>query len=316
MFKKIKNKLFSIEEKGVKGKYYYFRFKFIIAKILLLIMTKKQYAKLFYRNYTGKKLNLKKPKYYDEKIWWLKFNYRNNLMTECADKIKVREYVKEKGYENILIPLIETFSDVKDIDLKKYRSEVVIKCNHNSGGHFFYDPFKKYEKKEVKYVIKTLKYLMKQNQYTLSLEWAYKNIKPQILVESIIRDKNGNLPLDYKFMCFDGVPKMLFLDLGLINEDKSYNHDYNRNIYDMDFKLIDVRESRDRTSKHVDKPKNFDLMVEVAKSLSEGFPHCRVDLYNVDGKIYFGEITFYHGSGCNNIEPESWDKKMGDWIAI
>jgi hypothetical protein len=117
-------------------------------------------------------------------------------------------------------------------------------------------------------------------------------------------------------MCFDGEPKLLFLDIGLINEDKSYNHHYPRNIYDMDFNLLPVKESRENAPDPVEKPRNFERMVEIARTLSQPFPFCRVDLYNLDGDIYFGEITFYHGGGCNNIQPEEWDLKMGSWIDI
>lgn len=117
-------------------------------------------------------------------------------------------------------------------------------------------------------------------------------------------------------MCFGGEPKLLFLELGIINEDNTYNHYYKRNIYDMDFNLMPIKETRDNYNGKVNKPENFDKMVEIARELSKPFPHCRVDLYNVDGKIYFGEITFYHGSGCNNISPEEWSIRMGDWIDL
>ena len=132
----------------------------------------------------------------------------------------------------------------------------------------------------------------------------------------MIRDKNGRLPLDYKFMCFDGEPKLLFLDLGVINPDQTYNHNYPRNIYDMEFNLLPVLETRPNAEYKVDKPDNFEKMVEVARALSEPFPFCRVDLYNVEGQVYFGEITFYHGGGCNSIQPEEWDLKIASWIDL
>ena len=161
-----------------------------------------------------------------------------------------------------------------------------------------------------------MNYALKQNPYWYSREWNYKNIRRRIMVEKIIRDKNGKLPIDYKFMCFDGEPKLLFLDIGLIDENNIYNHNYPRNIYDMDFNLMPFKETRDNYLGEVNKPQNWERMIEVARKLSEPFPFCRVDLYNLDGNIYFGEITFYHGGGCNNIQPEEWDLRLGSWIDI
>ena len=202
------------------------------------------------------------------------------------------------------------------MDFLKYNVEIVAKCNHNSGGHVFYNPKNPLSKKEIGTAKKRLKFILKRNASVLSREWNYKNISPKIVVEEVIRTKSGELPLDYKFMCFNGEPKMLFLDLGVINPDSSYNHDYPRNIYDMDFNLLPVFETRPNADFPVEKPENFEKMVEIARTLSQPFAHCRVDLYNVDGKIYFGEITFYHGGGCNKIEPEEWDLRMGKWIDI
>lgn len=238
------------------------------------------------------------------------------MLTLCSDKYAVRNYVKECGYEDILIPQLDVFSDIKELDIKKYTEEVVIKCNHNSGGHIFYNPQSPMNKKELALRLRKINYIFHHNQFVLSHEWNYKNIPQKILVEKVIRNKIGDLPLDYKFMCFDGTPKLLFLDLGVINEDKSYNHKYPRNIYDMSFNLLPVKETRPNAPYPVEKPRNFEKMVEIASVLSKPFPCCRVDLYNVDGVIYFGEITFYHGGGCNHIEPEEWDLKMGNWIDL
>lgn len=295
---------------------FYTSTKYTIATLLGWIWTEEHYAKWFYHLYTGKELHLDNPRYFDEKVWWLKLNNRDPMLTLCSDKLAVRDYVRQCGFEDILIPQIGVFDDVNTIPFDQYYEEVVVKCNHNSGGHFFYNPQNQPSKRSLKFAKKTLSFIKRRNAYVLSREWNYKNIVPKILVEKVIRDKVGQLPLDYKFMCFDGEPKLLFLDLGVINPDQTYNHDYPRNIYDMDFNLLPVWETRPNASYDVPKPENFERMVEIARTLSKPFPHCRVDLYNVDGKIYFGEITFYHGGGCNKIEPEEWDLKMGTWIDI
>lgn len=286
------------------------------ASFLGKIWSEEHYAQWFYHLFTGKHLDLQSPKYFDEKIWWLKLHNRDPLLTKCSDKYAVRKYVKECGYEDILIPQYAVLDSVKQLDFEKYHEEIVVKCTHNSGGHVFYDPRKPLTKKQEKTAKNRLRFILKHNASVLSHEWNYKNIPPRIIVEKVIRNANGELPLDYKFMCFDGEPKLLFLDLGLINADSSYNHDYPRNIYDMDFNLLPVHETRPNADYPVKKPENFEKMIEIARTLSKPFPHCRVDLYNVDGKVYFGEITFYHGGGCNKIEPEEWDLRMGSWIHL
>ena len=314
--RRIKNSVIAISEKGAIGNMLYNQLKYDAAKALGLLWGEERYAKWFYNLYTNKELNLDNPRYFDEKVWWLKLNNRDPQLTRCSDKIAVRDYVTECGLEDILIPQLDVLNNTKCIDLSKYTDEIVIKCNHNSGGHMFYDPKNPISKADKRIKFKTLDFMLRQNASVLSREWNYKNIKPRLVVEKVLRDHDGNLPLDYKFMCFDGVPKLLFLDLGVINQDSSYNHKYPRNIYDMDFNLLPVHETRPNADYPVNKPDNFAKMVEIARKLSEPFPFCRVDLYNVDGKVYFGEITFYHGGGCNDIQPEEWDLKMGSWIDL
>ncbi len=316
ILRKIKNIISNMSGRNGILDLIYTSIKYTVATVLGKIWGEERYAKWFYHLYTGKQLNLSNPQFFDEKVWWLKLNNRDDMLTLCSDKFLVRGYVKECGLEDILIPLLDVYENVDDIKLDKYNEEIVIKCNHNSGGHLFYDPKFPPSKKNLVFSKRTLRFILKHNAYVLSREWNYKNIKRKVLVEKVIRDKNGQLPTDYKFMCFDGEPKLLFLDLGVINPDSSYNHFYPRNIYDMDFNLLPVKETRPNASYEVKKPENFEKMVEIARKLSQPFPFCRVDLYNVDGKIYFGETTFYHGGGCNDIQPEEWDFKIGSWIDL
>ncbi len=312
----IKTFVISIGNRGSAGKLLYYHIKYGAAKLLGRIWTEEHYAKWFYHLYTKKQLDLDQPKRFDEKLWWLKLYNRDPMLTQCSDKVTVREYVKACGCQDILIPQLACYQNVKELDLTIFQEEVVVKCNHNSGGHLFYDPQHPPSPKSLRTGIKKLKFILKQDASILSREWNYKNIPPRLIVEKVIRDHEGNLPLDYKFMCFDGIPKLLFLDLGVINPDGTYNHNYPRNIYDMDFNLLPVYETRPNADYPIQKPDHFDKMVEIARRLSEPFPFSRVDLYNIDGKIYFGEITFYHGGGCNDIQPEEWDLKMGEWIRL
>lgn len=273
------------------------------------------YAKLFYKIYTGKNLNLDNPVYFNEKLWWLKLNNRDPMLTKCSDKCLVRDYVKECGFEDILLPQVEVLEHADEIDFSKYSYPVVLKCNKDSGGHVFYDPAQKTSFDEAR-AKKKLEKALKDKYYLISREWNYKYIPPKIEVEKVVRDKAGNLPNDYRFFCFEGVPKMLMMDIGVISESGHHVFDYPRNLYDMDFNLLPVRFGRDNYNGNVDRPENFERMKEIAAVLSKPFPMCRVDLYNLDGKIYFGELTFYHGGCCQEITPEEWDKKLGSWINL
>lgn len=277
------------------------------------LQSDERYARWMYRTYTGKELHLEDPKRFDEKLWWLKLNNRDPLLTLCSDKYRVREYIKECGLEDILIPQIAVYDNAKEIDFSAFREETILKCNHGSGENFFITPGTKIHEKSIR---KKLNYALKQKYYLISREWNYKNIEPKIVADKVLRDRNGKLPFDYRFLCFDGEPKLLLVDDQVLCDDGSYNSGYPRNVYDIDFRLLPVKITREVSERTMEKPQNYDRMVEIARTLSKPFPHCRVDLYNLDGNIYFGEITFYHAGCCNRIEPEEWDYKMGSWIDL
>lgn len=277
-------------------------------------MTDEEYAHWKYKLRTGRELNLENPQTFDERVWYLKINVRDPLNNQCSDKYRVREYVKKCGLEHILNELYGKYESVEEIDFKKLPDRCFLKCNHGSGANMIYDRSKTFEYEKFK---KRFSEALKRDYYWAGREWNYRHIKPYILCEKVLEDKNGKLPLDYKIMCFAGEPKLLFLDIGVATENGGHAEEYYRNIYDLDFNLLPVKETRENyLGEEIKKPENWDKMVEYAGILSKPFRHCRVDLYNVDGKIYFGEITFHHGGGCNDIQPEEWALKMGQWIPI
>ena len=278
------------------------------------LVSDRRYAKQQYEKEIGVKLNLDDPKTFDEKIWYLMLYNRDPLLTKCSDKYEVREYVRECGLEYILNELYGVYDRAEDIDFDTIPSPCFIKCNHTSGGNMIFDRSKPFDREES---VRWLNFMLRQNLYCRSREWNYKNIRPRIIVEKLLKDKEGKLPIDYRFMCFNGVPKLIFLDLHACDEEGNHAEDDYRNIYDMDFKPIDMRVTMTpRNPENYGKPENYDEMVRCAEILSKPFPHCRVDLYNIDGTIVFGEMTFYHGAGFNKITPPEWDRKMGDWIDI
>lgn len=278
-------------------------------------MSDEEFAQWMYANHTGgKTLDLKNPKTFDEKVWYLKLHEKDELQTKCTDKYLVREYVKECGLEHILNEVYGVYDSFKEIPFDKLPERFFIKCTHTSGANAIYDRNKAFD---YVYYKNELEYWMKRNYFWGSREYNYKDLEPKIICEQILEDKNGKLPMDYKFMCFGGKVKMLFLNIGLATEDGEHADDAYCNVYDREFNLLPIQDERENyLGNDIVKPDNWEQMIEYAEILSKPFRHCRVDFYNVDGKIYFGEITFHHGGGCNGIEPEEWAYKMGEWISI
>lgn len=263
-----------------------------------------------YRKY----LNVENPRTFDEKLWWLKFNYHHPLQIQCADKWRVRDYVKKCGLEHILIEVFGHYSSVAEIDLDKIKAEeFFLKCNHLSGGNMII----RKGSTNMKKVQRQFDHWLKDNAYYFGLEWPYKDMKPCLIAERVLQTDEPFGLLDYKFFCFEGEPKLLSLDIGVCNTDGTHAEEYYRNFYDMNFHPLELKETREHYMvEKIQKPRNFELMIDYARRLSSPFPHCRVDLYNIKGTIYFGEITFYHGSGYNDFQPQEADLMLGSWIDI
>lgn len=282
-----------------------------------LLIPDERFAQKTYKNFTGEKLNLQTPRTYNEKLWWMKIHYRNPLQTQCTDKYLVRDYVKGKGLDYILTEIYGVYDNANDIPFDDFTEEVFLKCNHGSGTNFIYDAQKK---ALTKGIVKAFNFDLKHSHYPLTREWNYKDIKPKIICEEVLRNSDGSLPSDYKFMCFAGVPELLFLEGNVCDENGKRNTSGTRfvNVYDMNYSLLPISSGAPQNpgfefSCSVDE---LNQMKEIARVLSEGFPHCRVDLYCVKGHIYFGEMTFYHGGACNIIRPKEWEIQMGDWIDL
>lgn len=281
---------------------------------LLSGISDEKFAKLKYRENTGEPLNLSSPTTYNEKLWWLKINNRDPLMTVCSDKVAVREYVKEKGLEHILTEVYGVYDNAKDVDFTKIPEKAIIKCNHGSGTNILFSREKDFNRRKF---IKKFNRALKNNYYLQSREWNYKNIKPKILVEEFLEDTENVSLIDYRFMCFDGKVKLVLVDINTMAPDGSHAPDAKRNVYDINFNYVDMRIGRENFNRDlIKKPVNWEKMIEYAEVLAKPFVHCRVDLYNIKGKIYFGEITFYPGGATQKITPLDWDKKLGSLINL
>lgn len=271
------------------------------------------FAQWYFTKRTGKKLDIGNPRTFDEKIWYLTLYDHNELKPKCTEKYNVREYVKECGLEHILNDVYGLYEHFDEIEFDKLPNEFFIKCTHTSGCNVIYSKASQFD---MRYYRNEFEFWLKRSYYWIGREWNYKDIPARIICEPVLRDSLGKLPIDYKFFCFGGKVEIVSIDIGVADENGEHSENYYRNIYNREFKLLPVKETREIYGGTVPRPENYDKMVEYAEILSKPFRHCRVDLYNVEGRIYFGEITFHHGSGCNNFEPQEWDEKLGDLINI
>jgi hypothetical protein len=254
----------------------------------------------------GYRLSLQNPQTLNEKIQWLKLNDRSALHTICADKLAVREYVRDKIGAQYLIPLLWHTESPSDLcsDNMPDRS-FVVKTNHDSGGVLL---VKDKTSVDWSHIRKSFAKQLKTNYYHRTKEWQYKNIKPCILIEELLLDRNQNIPVDYKIHCFNG--KVSFIQI-----DSDRQKDHTRNIYDSDWNLLDCRWLYENSAE-ASKPEMLKEMKSLAESIAKDFRYVRVDFYNISSKVYFGEITFHPESGFGKFEPSRWDKHFGDLLSL
>lgn len=271
-----------------------------ITKKILEFVPDRIFLKLKYRGITGKTLDLRNPITYNEKLQWLKLNDRKHEYTIYVDKFSVREYIEKRIGKEYLIPLIAVYNSVDEIEWDKLPEKFVLKCTHGSGCNIVCTNKKELDIEKVK---KDLANWMNRNWFWYGREWPYKNVKPRIICEQFLEGEAGKSPEDYKFFCFDGIPKLIQVDLDRFGEHKQNFYDSNWNFMD-----ISIHCENDKSSK-IQKPYNFDKMIEIVKELSRNIPHVRVDLYNLNGEIFFGELTFYHLSGFAKFKTDGLEKK-------
>jgi hypothetical protein len=278
--------------------------RFKILKLLDFIPDKIMIYIQYYIS-TGSWLNLSNPSRFTEKLQWFKLYYRNNLLTVCADKYLVREYVSSKNLDDILVPIYGAYDNANEIDFKNLPESFVLKTNNGSHTNILCQDKKVLNIGDTK--IKLNKWLT-QWAGKVGREWAYYNIKPKIICEQFLDIGSSNDLDDYKFFCFNGEPYCLY-----VVTDRTANDGIKLGIYDLDFNKLEYRRSDiSPIIEEIEKPKNYEKMIEIVKKLSKDFPHVRVDLYNINGDIYFGELTFYDGSGYKGYILDEFDYILGE----
>jgi hypothetical protein len=260
--------------------------------------------KILFKMQHGYNLNLKNPKSYNEKIIWKKIHDRNPLLSIVADKYKVRDYLRKvlgkNEAEKILIPLLFVTDRPETIPFYKLPEEYIIKANHGSGWNIIVEKNSAIDKKAI---IRKCNYWLGSSYGAFGNEWAYQEIKRKIIIEKLVRDEKGKLPTDYKFHMIHG--ECIFIQ---IDFDRHTNH--KRSLFDENWNLINALHAHPIGS-HIKKPDNLEEMLALSKLLAKPFDCIRVDLYSINNKIYFGELTNYHGGGTNNFTPISVDFELG-----
>lgn len=276
-------------------------------KYAMRIIPDRAYIQMYYFAHFKKFCNLKNPKTYNEKLNWLKLHDKNPIYTRIVDKFEAKEYVKNIIGDQYIIPTLGVWDNFDDIDFDELPQQFVLKCTHDSEGLVIVKDKDKLDKEMAKNKIESA---LKQNFFYIGREWPYKNVKPRIIAEKYMEDHIDGELRDYKFFCFDGEPKAMFVASDRASDNVKFDY------FDLNFNHLDIKQKYPHAEQPLRKPVTFEKMIELSKVLSKGFPHVRVDFYEVDGQLYFGELTFYHFSGFMPFEPNKWDKIFGDWIKL
>lgn len=269
------------------------------------ILSDEAYLKFIYKRRFKRELDLTNPRSFNEKMNWLKLYDRNPLYTQLADKYEVKKIVAEKIGAEYVVPNYGVWDRFEDIDFDKLPDQFVLKTTGDSSGVIICKDKKSFDRDSA---AKKIKHSITRNWYYRTREWPYKDIKPRIIADRLLDEHTGRELQDYKFWCFNGVPKVMYVT----NKGKNIAE----NFYDMDFNPININHGFPRVSPEFSKPSGFEKMKQLAASLSKDIPFVRVDFFYVNNKIYFGEFTFYDWGGLRPFVNYKMDLEIGKWLTL
>lgn len=286
---------------GMRGKIMY----------ALSFLPDKPYLRLFYFATTGKMINFKNPKGFNEKLQWLKVNDKHPEYSKLVDKLAVREHIKKVLGEEYLFPLLGYWESFEEIDFSKLPNQFVLKCNHDSGSVRIIKDKSILTKEKIEELRNFYNRRVAHDFFWAGREYPYKGIKPYIMAEKFMEDeKEGAAGIkDYKFFCFNGEPKLL---LSVSGRQTEKHEDY----FDMDYNYLHIRNGSTESDVCPEKPECFEKMKEFARILSKDMRQVRMDFYEINGRVYFGEYTFFSGGGFEWFHPDEWERKLGNWIDL
>ncbi|MBE6594439.1 MAG: glycosyl transferase [Ruminococcaceae bacterium] len=263
-----------------------------------------------YRAVLHRELNLENPQRFSEKMQWLKLHDHQERYSVIVDKVAAKKHIADLVGEEYVVPTLGVWDSFDEINFDELPEQFVLKCTHDSASYVICRDKSRFDKKKAK---KRLEQALKINFYYRNREWPYRNVPPRIIAEVYLSDTNQNEAgcslVDYKFFCFDGVPKAMFIS-------KECGDTHVTDWFDMEYNHLPIKMANPHADVPPAKPEKFEDMVRLATILSQNYPQIRVDFYQVNGKLYVGELTLYHSGGFFEIHPEEWDIKMGGWISI
>lgn len=269
----------------------------------------KAFQKWDYKIHTGRKLNLRHPVTFQEKLQWMKYYYRNPEFTKLVDKYEVRDYVREKIGEKYLVPLYGVYDRWDEIDFSALPDEFVIKCTHDSGSVVICTDKNSFDFESAR---KKIEAGLARNQFYLSREWPYKNVKPRIIIEKLLYGEKDRGIVDYKCFSFDGIVKFILVCTNRFKADGM-----KVSFYDLNWQKLEVSQTDETNeTEYIEKPKQFDEMIKTAQILGKGFPHIRVDFIIDADRFYFTELTFFDSGGRKPFIPNYNEYKFGEWITL
>ena len=268
----------------------------------------KPYIRMIYRIRTGKRLELKNPQTYNEKLQWIKLYDRDERYPGLVDKYEVKKYVTDKIGPEYVASTYGVYDSFDDIDFGELPNKFVIKCTHDSGGVVVCKDKAYFDIKAAK---KKINSHLKINYYYKNREWPYKYIKPRIIVEEYLADKGKDELTDYKFFCFGGEPRFLF-----VATDRDKAEDTKFDFFDMNYNHLDIHNGHPNAKITPEKPACFEEMKELCRVLTKDIIQCRADFYEANGRVYFGELTLFHWGGVVKFEPDKWDRVFGEFIKL
>jgi hypothetical protein len=281
---------------------------------LLNFLSDKAYLSLMYRACFGTKINWDAPKTFSEKLQWIKLYDRKDIYSTMVDKYASKAFVSERIGGEYVIPVVGgPWDDPDEIDFDALPDQFVLKTTHDCGGVLICKDKSTLDTQAAKHFLEEH---LKRKYYLSCREWPYKNVKPRIFAEMYLSDLDGDAGVcDYKFFTFNGEPKLMYIASGRDYAQKDKQVVY-ADFFDMNYNHVDLRIDHDNAPVCPPKPRNFELMVECARKLAQGTKHVRVDFYEVGGKLYSGELTFFHCGGLQEFITAQWEMVMGDWIRL
>ena len=285
------------------------RFSYLTELGLTKWMSDEAFIKKQFRLSMGYNLDLKNPRTYNEKLQWLKLYNRNPLYTSMVDKYSVKEYVASIIGNQYVIPTIGVWERPEEIDFASLPEQFVLKCTHDSGGIVVCKNKKDLNTHDA---IKKLKRCLKRDYYSIHREWPYKDVPRRIIAEKYMEDYETGDLRDYKIFTFNGEAKLLYVASDRQNPNEETKFDF----FDLEFNHLPIVNGHPNSSTIPEKPSRLNEMIICAEKISKNIPHLRVDFYEINGRVYFGEATFFHMSGFAPFYPAKWDELFGSWIKL